>query len=228
MGLFGGGSDLIIPWRNIVKIGSDVVLVKMEELRRTPDDQESVEYLDRRTGDPSKQTDPVNVSPAWVSVTLVIEVGCAWNRLLDKISRHRVCLCSKMEWGSGSAALTAGFTGRHGGKPSPYDSLNLVGDEPGDIVENRKRTAALGFLWKTGLAVNRSMMFRLAWFMIRTGAEGVWTEPRLSKYGWTCNRCSRRFIDVLLRGLRAALFWDPVTGCRFGTRWLEGDRGKHR
>jgi len=47
MGLFGGGSDLIIPWRNIVKIGSDVVLVKMEELRRTPDDQESVEYLDR-------------------------------------------------------------------------------------------------------------------------------------------------------------------------------------
>ena len=29
-------------------------------------------------------------------------------------------------------------------KPSPYDSLNLafhVGDEPGDIVENRKRTA---------------------------------------------------------------------------------------
>ena len=47
MGLFGGGSDLIIPWRNIVKIGSEVVLVKMEELRRMPEDREPVEYLDR-------------------------------------------------------------------------------------------------------------------------------------------------------------------------------------
>ncbi|EJW17426.1 sporulation protein, YlmC/YmxH family [Paenibacillus alvei DSM 29] len=33
MGLFGGGSELIIPWRNIVKIGADVVLVKMEEMK---------------------------------------------------------------------------------------------------------------------------------------------------------------------------------------------------
>ncbi|HAF99909.1 MULTISPECIES: YlmC/YmxH family sporulation protein [Paenibacillus] len=50
MGLFGGGSDLIIPWRNIVKIGSDVVLVKMEELRRVPEEEGAVEYLDRPNG----------------------------------------------------------------------------------------------------------------------------------------------------------------------------------
>lgn len=46
MGLFGGGSELIIPWRNIVKIGSDVVLVKMEEMRR-PEEQEPQGYLER-------------------------------------------------------------------------------------------------------------------------------------------------------------------------------------
>ncbi|MBR2565461.1 MAG: YlmC/YmxH family sporulation protein [Paenibacillus sp.] len=33
MVLFGGGTDLIIPWRNIVKIGSDVILVKMDEVK---------------------------------------------------------------------------------------------------------------------------------------------------------------------------------------------------
>jgi YlmC/YmxH family sporulation protein len=34
MGLFGsGGTEIVIPWRNIVKIGADVVLVRMEDAK---------------------------------------------------------------------------------------------------------------------------------------------------------------------------------------------------
>jgi YlmC/YmxH family sporulation protein len=32
-GLFGGATEVVIPWRNIVKIGMDVVLVKLDDLR---------------------------------------------------------------------------------------------------------------------------------------------------------------------------------------------------
>jgi YlmC/YmxH family sporulation protein len=32
-GLFGGATDVVIPWRNIVKIGMDVVLVKIDDVR---------------------------------------------------------------------------------------------------------------------------------------------------------------------------------------------------
>ena len=34
LGLFSAGNDFVIPWRNIVKIGKDVVLVRMEETLR--------------------------------------------------------------------------------------------------------------------------------------------------------------------------------------------------
>jgi YlmC/YmxH family sporulation protein len=32
-GFLGGGTDVVIPWRNIVKIGMDVVLVKLDDAR---------------------------------------------------------------------------------------------------------------------------------------------------------------------------------------------------
>lgn len=42
-GLFGGNTDVIIPWRNIVKIGMDVVLVKLDDSRmyRPPNEEEN-------------------------------------------------------------------------------------------------------------------------------------------------------------------------------------------
>lgn len=41
-GFWGGGTDVVIPWRNIVKIGMDVVLVKLDDTRiyREEEDRE--------------------------------------------------------------------------------------------------------------------------------------------------------------------------------------------
>lgn len=38
-GMFGSSTEVIIPWKNIVKIGLDVVLVKLDESRHYRNDE---------------------------------------------------------------------------------------------------------------------------------------------------------------------------------------------
>lgn len=41
-GMFSSGNDFVIPWRNIVKIGLDVVLVKFDERFREPNEEGTI------------------------------------------------------------------------------------------------------------------------------------------------------------------------------------------
>lgn len=42
-GLFGSnGAEMVIPWRNIVKIGADVVLVRMDEAKALRSDEDDL------------------------------------------------------------------------------------------------------------------------------------------------------------------------------------------
>jgi YlmC/YmxH family sporulation protein len=39
-GFWGSGAEVVIPWRNIVKIGMDVILVKLDDTRLYRDEEE--------------------------------------------------------------------------------------------------------------------------------------------------------------------------------------------
>ncbi|WP_128895101.1 YlmC/YmxH family sporulation protein [Longirhabdus pacifica] len=53
-GMFGNGTEVIIPWTNIIKIGMDVVLVKLEDSRMYRSNEESEIKSEYYQGSPYK------------------------------------------------------------------------------------------------------------------------------------------------------------------------------
>lgn len=133
-----------------------------------------------------------------------------------KQDRQGPALFMIQSWQETDHALTAGFTGREGGEGTgPYDCLNLalhVGDDPGDVLENRRLTAeALGFSaedWTCGEQVHGG---RVA--VIRENDRGRGSRDRESAIQDTDGLLTN-VPGVLLTSFYAdcvpLYFWDPV------------------
>ncbi|UNK20114.1 peptidoglycan editing factor PgeF [Paenibacillus sp. N3/727] len=119
-------------------------------------------------------------------------------------------------WNEERTGLTAGFSGRGGGEgTTPYDSLNLalhVGDDPEDVIVNRKLTAeTLGFSfedWTCGEQVHSS---RVAVIGLEERGRGSLTRQSAIQ---DTDGLLTNIPGVLLTSFYAdcvpLYFWDPV------------------